>query len=228
MILLALLGSPPPKPPKPPKPRIMHYKDARTALAQTSKLRDANPLDQSDGFKAFLLACRLGDLPKCQECISQGVNINGRDDFDYTPLIIVSGAFSVRACVRVSVYFSSLSLTHTRTQERLPTRHTTHESQVTPFKQETQGPHAQSTDTIHVAPRPVYAVIMSLFNCCWIPVLLPLLSFTHPHTPSHTLTHSLFFSHLIVIQDMDKINPSKASETTREKAQKKEQRKANQ
>ncbi|KAG5998468.1 hypothetical protein E4U43_002406 [Claviceps pusilla] len=66
----------------------MHYKDARTALAQTSKLRDANPLDQSDEFKAFLLACRLGDLPKCQECISQGVNINGRDNFDYTPLII--------------------------------------------------------------------------------------------------------------------------------------------
>ncbi|KAG6008430.1 hypothetical protein E4U21_004452 [Claviceps maximensis] len=68
----------------------MHYKNARIALAQTSKLRDAHPLDQSDEFKSFLLACRLGDLPKCQECISQGVNINGRDDFDYTPLIIAS------------------------------------------------------------------------------------------------------------------------------------------
>ncbi|KAG5934052.1 hypothetical protein E4U53_000779 [Claviceps sorghi] len=68
----------------------MPFKDARTALAQTHKLRDANPLDQSDEFKAFLLACRLGDLPRCQECISQGVNINGRDSFDYTPLIIAS------------------------------------------------------------------------------------------------------------------------------------------
>ncbi|KAG5927379.1 hypothetical protein E4U42_002322 [Claviceps africana] len=68
----------------------MPFKDARTALAQTHKLRDANPLDQSDEFKAFLLACRLGDLPRCQECISQGVNINGRDNFDYTPLIIAS------------------------------------------------------------------------------------------------------------------------------------------
>jgi ankyrin repeat protein len=36
------------------------------------------------------MACRHGDLKRCQELISQGVNINGKDRFDYTPLIIVS------------------------------------------------------------------------------------------------------------------------------------------
>ncbi|KAG5980993.1 hypothetical protein E4U55_003411 [Claviceps digitariae] len=70
----------------------MHY--------NTSKLRDAIPLDQSDEFKAFLLACRLGDLAKCQECISQGVNINGRDSFDYTPLIIAErNTFQGERCI---------------------------------------------------------------------------------------------------------------------------------
>jgi ankyrin repeat and BTB/POZ domain-containing protein 1 len=65
------------------------------ALAQESlmiksgKLRDENPLDKSDEFNEFLIACRHGDLRKCQELINQGVNINGKDEFDYTPLIIV-------------------------------------------------------------------------------------------------------------------------------------------
>jgi hypothetical protein len=35
------------------------------------------------------MACRRGDLRRCQELISDGVNINGKDRFDYTPLIIV-------------------------------------------------------------------------------------------------------------------------------------------
>jgi ankyrin repeat protein len=35
------------------------------------------------------MACRRGDLRRCQELISEGVNINGKDRFDYTPLIIV-------------------------------------------------------------------------------------------------------------------------------------------
>lgn len=53
-------------------------------------LRDENPLDTSEEFAQFLLACRLGDLRECQELISLGVNINGKDRYDYTPLIIAS------------------------------------------------------------------------------------------------------------------------------------------
>lgn len=53
-------------------------------------LRDENPLDQSSDFATFLDACRKGDLKTCQELISNGININGKDHFDYTPLIIVS------------------------------------------------------------------------------------------------------------------------------------------
>lgn len=52
-------------------------------------LRDDNPLDQSPEFAELLVACRHGDLRKCQELITHGVNINGKDSFDYTPLIIV-------------------------------------------------------------------------------------------------------------------------------------------
>lgn len=59
-------------------------------LIKNGVLREDNPLDQSVEFEAFLLACRRGDLKTCQELISAGVNINGKDRFDYTPLIIVS------------------------------------------------------------------------------------------------------------------------------------------
>jgi ankyrin repeat and BTB/POZ domain-containing protein 1 len=58
-------------------------------LIKSGVLRDENPLDQSDDFNDFLEACRKGDLKTCQELISSGVNINGKDNFDYTPLIIV-------------------------------------------------------------------------------------------------------------------------------------------
>ena len=58
-------------------------------MIKTGQLRDENPLDTSDEFNEFLLACRHGDLRKCQELINLGVNINGKDKFDYTPLIIV-------------------------------------------------------------------------------------------------------------------------------------------
>lgn len=61
-----------------------------SAMIKSGELREENPLDQSDEFNRFLLACRRCDLRKCQELISQGVNINGKDRFDYTPLIIVS------------------------------------------------------------------------------------------------------------------------------------------
>ncbi|KAM3488220.1 hypothetical protein MY3957_008477 [Beauveria namnaoensis] len=59
-------------------------------LIKDGILRDDNPLDQSNEFNDFLIACRHGDLRKCQELINQGVNINGKDKFDYTPLIIAS------------------------------------------------------------------------------------------------------------------------------------------
>ncbi|KAM3564227.1 hypothetical protein MY1884_000849 [Beauveria asiatica] len=59
-------------------------------LIKDGILRDDNPLDQSDEFNEFLVACRHGDLRKCQELINLGVNINGKDKFDYTPLIIAS------------------------------------------------------------------------------------------------------------------------------------------
>jgi hypothetical protein len=52
-------------------------------------LKEENPLDLSDDFRAFCEACRRGDLKVCQEKISEGVNINARDKFDYTPLILV-------------------------------------------------------------------------------------------------------------------------------------------
>jgi hypothetical protein len=59
-------------------------------------LKEENPLDLSDDFRAFCEACRRGDLKVCQEKISEGVNINARDKFDYTPLILV-GARCLRS-----------------------------------------------------------------------------------------------------------------------------------
>ncbi|KAM5348850.1 hypothetical protein ACJ41O_008673 [Fusarium nematophilum] len=59
-------------------------------LIKSGVLRDENPLDESPEFHEFLMACRHGDLRTCQELISRGVNINGKDRFDYTPLIIAS------------------------------------------------------------------------------------------------------------------------------------------
>ncbi len=59
-------------------------------LIRTGVLRNEHPLDLSAEFENFLQACRRGDLKRCQELISAGVNINGKDEFDYTPLVIVS------------------------------------------------------------------------------------------------------------------------------------------
>lgn len=60
-------------------------------LIKTGVLRDDNPLEDNEDFNDFLLACRHGDLQKCQEYINLGININGKDKFDYTALIIVGG-----------------------------------------------------------------------------------------------------------------------------------------
>lgn len=61
-------------------------------MVQSGSLKDENPLDLSPEFNQLVEACRRGDLRQVQELISAGVNINGRDSFDYTPLIIVSEA----------------------------------------------------------------------------------------------------------------------------------------
>lgn len=70
------------------------------ALIRSGVLKDENPLDLSDQFNEFILACREGDLAVCQRKISEGVNINGKDKFDYTPLIVVSFAIHIH-----SLYF---------------------------------------------------------------------------------------------------------------------------
>ncbi|EED15397.1 ankyrin repeat and BTB/POZ domain protein [Talaromyces stipitatus ATCC 10500] len=66
-------------------------------LIHEGALKDENPLDFSEGFRQLCDACRKGDLKVCQEKISEGVNINARDSYDYTPLILASlcGHFEV-------------------------------------------------------------------------------------------------------------------------------------
>ncbi|KAK2746511.1 hypothetical protein FQN57_003137 [Myotisia sp. PD_48] len=59
-------------------------------LVKAGELKEDNPLDLSEPFHQLCEACRNGDLKVCQEKISEGVNINGRDLFDYTPLILAS------------------------------------------------------------------------------------------------------------------------------------------
>jgi ankyrin repeat protein len=59
-------------------------------LIRTGVLRNDHPFDSSPEFLDFLQACRRGDLKRCQELISAGVNINAKDQFDYTPLVVVS------------------------------------------------------------------------------------------------------------------------------------------
>ena len=59
-------------------------------LIRTGVLRNEHPLESSAEFLDFLQACRRGDLKRCQELISAGVNINAKDQYDYTPLVLVS------------------------------------------------------------------------------------------------------------------------------------------
>ena len=56
------------------------------------KLKEDNPLDLSETFRKLCEACRRGDLKLCQEMLTEGANINARDPFDYTPLILVNFA----------------------------------------------------------------------------------------------------------------------------------------
>ena len=59
-------------------------------LIEDGRLREENPLDLSEGFSELCEASRRGDIKACQVLIMQGININARDRFDYTPLILVS------------------------------------------------------------------------------------------------------------------------------------------
>lgn len=58
-------------------------------LIKEGTIKDDNPLDLSEPFWQLCHACRKGDLKICQEKITEGVNINARDPYDYTPLILV-------------------------------------------------------------------------------------------------------------------------------------------
>jgi ankyrin repeat protein len=58
-------------------------------LIQEGVLKEDSPLDLSEDFTKLCDACRRGNLKTCQELITSGVNINARDQFDYTPLILV-------------------------------------------------------------------------------------------------------------------------------------------
>jgi ankyrin repeat/BTB/POZ domain-containing protein 1 len=57
---------------------------------QAGRLREENPLDRSPDFVLVCEASRRGDLRLAQEQITKGVNINARDEYDYTPLILAS------------------------------------------------------------------------------------------------------------------------------------------
>ncbi|MCJ1249631.1 hypothetical protein MMC30_006857 [Trapelia coarctata] len=59
-------------------------------LIETGRLKEDNPLDLSASFAKLCEACRRGDLKVCQEMVTEGANINARDQFDYTPLILAS------------------------------------------------------------------------------------------------------------------------------------------
>ncbi|KAA8643415.1 hypothetical protein EYZ11_007294 [Aspergillus tanneri] len=58
-------------------------------LIKEGTIKDDNPLDLSQPFRELCDACRKGDLKVCQEKITEGVNINARDPYDYTPLILL-------------------------------------------------------------------------------------------------------------------------------------------
>ncbi|KAI4261168.1 MAG: hypothetical protein L6R42_003628 [Xanthoria sp. 1 TBL-2021] len=59
-------------------------------LIEDGRLKEENPVDISEGFNRLCEACRRGDLKLCQEMIRDGANINARDRFDYSPLILAS------------------------------------------------------------------------------------------------------------------------------------------
>ncbi|EGE83009.2 ankyrin repeat and BTB/POZ domain-containing protein [Blastomyces dermatitidis ER-3] len=73
-----------------PKYQLQTTLQNERKLIKDGRLKDDNPLDQSQPFRELCEACRRGDLKVCQEKITEGVNINARDLFDCTPLILAS------------------------------------------------------------------------------------------------------------------------------------------
>ena len=61
-------------------------------MIEDGRLKEDSPLDLSEPFRNLCEACRRGDLKGCQEAITEGANINAKDQFDYTPLILVSAS----------------------------------------------------------------------------------------------------------------------------------------
>ncbi|KAJ9634099.1 hypothetical protein H2204_006430 [Knufia peltigerae] len=66
-------------------------------LIEEGILKEDNPLDFSENFQKLCSACRRGDLKVCQEMIQEGTNINAKDQYDYTPLILTSDISVVTA-----------------------------------------------------------------------------------------------------------------------------------
>jgi ankyrin repeat/BTB/POZ domain-containing protein 1 len=60
------------------------------ALIKEGVLREDSPLDVSEAYQNLCYDCRVGNLKGCKEAIDNGVNINARDSYDNTPLILVS------------------------------------------------------------------------------------------------------------------------------------------
>lgn len=82
------------------EPTVLRKDQLEISLVEEKKLikegtiKDDNPLDLSEPFRELCNACRQGDLKVCQEKISEGVNVNARDPYDYTPLILVSTKYN--------------------------------------------------------------------------------------------------------------------------------------
>ncbi|GKZ94525.1 hypothetical protein AnigIFM59636_007900 [Aspergillus niger] len=78
------------------EPKVLRKDQLEVSLHNEKKLikegaiKDDNPLDLSEPFRELCNACRKGDLKVCQEKITEGVNINARDPYDDTPLILAS------------------------------------------------------------------------------------------------------------------------------------------
>lgn len=95
---------------------VLKKHEIEVALAEearaisSGKILDDNPLDLSNTFRLFCEACRRGDLKVCQEMISQGINVNAKDKFDYTPLIL--SMWSLRSDTAPSREWGSLRTRH--------------------------------------------------------------------------------------------------------------------
>jgi ankyrin repeat and BTB/POZ domain-containing protein 1 len=64
-------------------------------LIEQGILKEDNPLDFSVNFQKLCDACRRGDPKVCQEMIQEGTNINAKDQYDYTPLILVGAMLDI-------------------------------------------------------------------------------------------------------------------------------------